>query len=140
MIYVYTAHYSCSQLINVLNNIKGINWYIIDLLLLESSDDSIINKQAINLIKKSMRIWCKFIPELVNLCEDIKKCFQDENKSSLSLANKDSSLGHPNPFPILRHFLLFYDSSKSVPWTVRWIHIWDIEIESHWRLKFSYLS
>ena len=56
MIYVYTAHYSCSQLINVLNNIKGINWYIIDLLLLESSDDSIINKQAINLIKKSMRI------------------------------------------------------------------------------------
>lgn len=43
MIYVYTELYSCSQLISVLN-IKGINWYIIDLLLLESSDDSIINK------------------------------------------------------------------------------------------------
>lgn len=42
MIYVYTEHYSCSQLIHVLN-IKEINWYI-DLLLLESSDDSIINK------------------------------------------------------------------------------------------------
>lgn len=56
MMYVYIEHYSCCQLINVLNNIKGINWYLIDLLLLESSDDSIINKQAINLIKKSTRI------------------------------------------------------------------------------------
>ena len=36
-------HYSFNQLINVLNNITGINWYIIDLLSLESSD-GIINK------------------------------------------------------------------------------------------------
>lgn len=55
MIYVYIEHYSCSQLINVLNNIKGINWYIIDLLLL-ASNDSLINKQTINLIKGSRGI------------------------------------------------------------------------------------
>lgn len=44
------------RLIHVLNNIKGISWYIIDLLLLKSSDNSIIKKQAINLIKESTRI------------------------------------------------------------------------------------
>lgn len=75
MMYVYIEHYSCCQLINVLNNIKGINWYLIDLLLLESSDDSIINKQAINLIKKSTRIWCKFIPELANYMWSHQKIF-----------------------------------------------------------------
>lgn len=47
MVYVYIEHYSCNQLINILNNIKGINWYIIDLLSLESSD-GIINKLQFN--------------------------------------------------------------------------------------------
>lgn len=40
MIYIYREHHSCNQLINVLNNIKGINWFIIDLLLLESDDST----------------------------------------------------------------------------------------------------
>lgn len=56
MIHAYIEYDSCSQLITVLNNIQGINWFIIDLLLLASSDDSIINKQAINLIKEGKEI------------------------------------------------------------------------------------
>lgn len=66
MIHAYIGHDSCSRHINVLNNIQGINWFIIDLLLLASNDHSIINKQAIHLIKEGKEIWCAFIYKLVN--------------------------------------------------------------------------
>lgn len=44
MIYIYGEHHSYNQLVNVLNNIKRINWFIIDLLLLERDDSTISSK------------------------------------------------------------------------------------------------